>query len=238
MNFKSYDKELIDRIPIVDVGLAASILSDVFGVNSPVYLPYGVQRDLAYRGYQIPEDIRSGEIENYQIAVVEDEEADRMSQFGTPVLGSFTIKGGTYKVYDKRSGRLIDKEYADFEFPVATIVDFERPKNITKTPTIGSSGTVKEIFGFDDWRINIRGICLNDASRQAQQTAVEQQTALIQLNEIAGSLEIEKGKIFFEKYISRIVFENLRISAIQGKPGIIQYEIEAYSDEDILIIDV
>ncbi len=222
MNFGSYKEELLDRIPIVDVGMAVSLLGDLYGFNSPVYLPYGLQRDYEARGYKLPDGEVQGDVGRYQISVVDDEESDRLSMFGTPILGSFTIDGGTYKVYDKRSGRLVDKEFADFEFPVATIVDFSRPKNITKTPIVGSSGTVKEIFGFDDWQINIRGICLNDTSRQAQKTAEEQQAALIQLNEIAGSLGILKGKIFFEKYISRIVFEDLQISAVQGKSGVIQ----------------
>ena len=238
MDFRDYKQELTDRVPVIDVGLVVSLLGDAFGFNSPIYLPYGFQRDFVARGYKLPEGEVQGELGSYQVTLVDDQEADRMSMFGTPVLGSFTIEGGTYKVYDKRTGRLVDREYSDFEFPVATIVDFERSKDIVKTPTIGGSGSVKEIFGFNDWAINIRGVCLDDGSRSAQKTAKEQQNSLILLNEIAGSLGLARGKIFFEKQINRIVFERLSISAVQGKPGIIQFEIEASSDEDILIIDV
>jgi len=218
-------------VPNIDVGFVASMLSDVFGVNSPIYFPYILGSEFKPKEYKLPEDY-SG----YNPAL--DETYDRLSVFGTPVFGSFTIAGGTYKVFDKRSGKLIDKTFMEFEFPVATLIEFKRPKTISKTPTIGSAGSVKEIFGFEDWQISIKGICLNDPSRWGTVNASEQKLRLIELNEIAGSLEISQekaGKIFHEKGISRIVFEDLSIGAIQGKPNMIPFEITATSDEDILI---
>lgn len=212
-------------VPTIDVGFAVSLLGDVFGFNSPVYIPYSLKDKYAL------DDAR------YNISFVADNEADRLSQFGTPVLGTFTTYGGQYKVYDKRTGQLVDKEFGEFEFPAATIVDFGRSKNITKTPTIGSSGTVKEIYGFEDWKINIRGVCLNDNSRVAQKTVREQQLAMIALNEIADSVGILKGALFLDKRITRIVIENLTFTAVQGKPDIIQFEMECVSDEDFLIFD-
>ncbi|KAA6347158.1 hypothetical protein EZS27_005327 [termite gut metagenome] len=211
---------------LIDIGQAFQLMREVYGFPSPIYLPRLTKEDFVARGYRLPD------------VWLEEEEMDRLSRFGTPVVGSFTIQGRTYKMYDEASGRLIERSVPDFEFPVATIVDFERPKNIIKTPTIGSAGTVKEIFGFDDWKINIRGICLDDESRTAFKTAKEQQEVLIRLNMIAGSLELAEGKVFFEKSINSITIEKLTLSAVQGKPGIIQYEIEASSDEDILLIDV
>jgi len=209
--------------PIISIGTAVALLQDVFG--QPVYYIPGISNDAE-------PDM------SYNMSVASAEEYDRLSQFGTPVVGTFTIKGGNYKVYDKVSGKLVDKEYSDFEFPLATIVDFSRNKNIAKTPTIGSSGTVKEIFGFEDWKINIRGICLDDESRKSHKTAKEQLYYLIKLNAIADSIVISKGRIFFEKEINRIAIESLNITAVQGKPGMMQFEMECSSDEDFLIVDV
>ncbi len=211
---------------ILDIWYAVNLLGDVFGVESPVYLPYSLGERYALSDA------------DYKVEVVADEQYDRLSQFGTPIIGSFTVKGDTYKVYDKRTGMLEDKEYSSFEFPVASIVDFSRDKNVIVTPTIGSTGSVKEIFGLQDWRINIRGICMNDTSRKENVTAKEQQLALIALNEIAGALIIEKGSIFLDKQITKLVIESLSFTAIQGKPGLIQYEIQAISDEDFLIFDL
>jgi len=212
-----------DYNPIISIGTAVALLQDVFG--QPVYYIPGISNDAE-------PDM------SYNMSVASAEEYDRLSQFGTPVVGTFTIKGGNYKVYDKVSGKLVDKEYSDFEFPLATIVDFSRPKSITKTPTIGSSGTVKEIFGFEDAKISIRGICIDDPSRKSYKTAKEQQAALWALNEIADSLSILKGNIFLEKNITRFVMEDIQFSAVQGKPGMIQFEVPAVSDEDFLIMDI
>ncbi len=211
---------------ILDLGYAVSMLNDVFGINSPVYLPYSLGERYALSDA------------DYKVEVVADEQYDRLSQFGTPIIGSFTVKGDTYKVYDKHTGMLEDKEYSSFEFPVASIVDFSRDKNVITTPVIGGTGSVKEIFGLQDWRINIRGICMNDTSRKENVTAKEQQLALIALNEIADALIIEKGSIFLDKQITKFVIESLSFTAIQGKPGLIQYEIQAISDEDFLIFDL
>lgn len=224
--FSNIEKDVLRTVPTLDIGFAASLLVDAFGFNSPVYLPYTLKDRYALSDA------------HYNVEFVSDEQYDRLSQFGTPVMGLFSVRGGTYKVYDKRTGMLRDKEYDTFEFPVATIVDFGRDKDITKTPTIGSVGTVKEIFGLGDWNINIRGICLNDDSRVKQKTAKEQQAALIALNEIAGSLTIEKGSLFLDKQITRFVIESLSFTAVQGKPNVIRYEISAVSDEDFLIFDV
>jgi len=206
----------------------------VIGVDSVVNLLIEVFGQPVYR-------IAEGESHSvepiYNASFNADEKYTRYSQFDTPVVGNFTIKGGNFKVYDK-DGRLADKVLGYFEFPLATIVDFSRPKNITKTPTIGSGGTVKEIFGSDDWKINIRGLLLDDSSRLENKTVKEQLDMLRKLSDIAGSLEIYKGDIFFDKNISRIAIERLDITPVQGKPGLIQYEMECSSDEDFLIMGV
>lgn len=209
-------------IPVIGAVDAANLLAEVFG--QPVY--------------HISDSNEVFVADGYNVSVISPDEYDRLSQFGTPVVGSFIIKGGKYKVYDKVTGKLIDKEYSDFEFPLATIVDISRPKNMTKTPTIGANGTVKEIFGFEDAKISIRGICIDDSSRKSEITAKEQKLALWALNDIAGSLELLKGKLFFDLNITRIVMEDIQFSAVQGKPNMIQFEIPATSDEDILIMGV
>lgn len=223
-------------VPNIDVGFAASMLSDVFGVNSPIYFPYMPHRRFKVKDYEIPDkyngfypiDADPFDPSNY----------DRLSVFGTPVFGSFTIAGGSYKVYDRMNGQLVDKRYNEFEFPLATLIEFRRSKVITKTPTVGGAGSVKEIYGMDDWSISIKGICMDDPSRSNSRTAIGQKISIIALDEIAGSLEIDSmnaGSIFLEKNINRIVIEDVSIGAIQGKPNMIPFEITASSDEDILM---
>lgn len=186
--------------------------------------------------YIIPADKEAKQLlERYNVTSKAEGAYDRLSQFGTPILGTFwavpdDLPYLAYGINDK----LAEVQVSRFEFPVATIVEFSRPKNIVKEKTIGGKGSVKEIMGLDDWEISIRGIIVDDESRESQKTAKQQQYALDRLSEVAGAIKIE-GKIFAERYISHIVIETPRFSPVQGKPGLIQYEIQASSDEAFLL---
>ncbi len=208
---------------VLGIDNIANLLRDAFGVENAVYTP-----SILKNSETIPN------IQGFEL--VADETADRLSMFGTPVIGSFITAGGKYLYYHPKTGILESRKYTDFEFPVSTIVDFRKAKLIDKMPLQGG-GTVKEVFSTGDWELTIRGFCFNDPSRKGQKTAREQQQYLVALNEIAGAIEIKKGAIFLNKEITRLVIENLSFPAIQGKPNIIPFEITAVSDEDILLYD-
>lgn len=192
---------------------------------------------LFVKPYIIPGDTETAQrLGQYNVTVEADEDYDRLSQFGTPVIGSFWAVPDDlpYKVWSIQD-KLVDKQFDKFEFPIATVVEFMRQKNIVKSATIGGKGTVKEIMGLGDWEITIRGLLVNDESRTAQKTANQQQYALDKLNDIAGAIKVE-GKIFYRRDISHIVIESVNFSPVQGKPGLVQYEVKAYSDESFLLI--
>ena len=73
------------------------------------------------------------------------------------------------------------------------------PFECVKTNVLGANGTVKEIFGFDDWQIRIRMLCLNDNKYTARQYA----DILQDWFEIAGSINV-RGSIFSKKEIYNI----------------------------------
>ena len=50
--------------------------------------------------------------------------------------------------------------------------------NCSKTKVLGIHGTIKEVYGLDDWKINIRGFCIADKSREGYKTVAEQVNAL------------------------------------------------------------
>jgi hypothetical protein len=193
----------------------ANILNDVFGINSPVYLPATTGSDYEALPFQ-------------NVRVVTPDEAERMSSFGTPVMGSFMLEAGEYNSYD-REGRMIKLRMEDFVMPAATIADFTRDMVMTQTRTLGNTGTVKEIYGLDDWKINIRGICLNDSSTL---TAHEQADELVRWRNICDSIGV-LGGIFERKNIRRICIESLTVRPLQGKWNVIPFEITACSDEAI-----
>ena len=160
------------------------------------------------------------------------EEAERKSIYGTPVVFPMKFLGGQFKKYDDK-GRLVDTSLNDFWLPDATMADFSRAKNIIKTTTLGANGTVKEVYGFDDWDIRIRTLCL----RNKELTEREQEKKILEWFGVAGSIGIE-GYLFTKKNIKSIVLEDIDIKSVSGSPNVIPIEITAVSDEPIeLLID-
>ena len=140
-------------------------------------------------------------------------------------------EGGKYKAYEP-NGELREKEYSDLLMPLASMVDFDRPKKVTKT------GKFKELCEVDDWNITINGIILPDKENPVgQRTVAEQMDAIQKFHEIAGSIEVE-GQLFAQRHISRILPLNLSFKPVQGRPNMMQFSIDAISDEDLLLTDL
>lgn len=205
---------------MINTGLnIANLFAEVFGVSSPIYIPWGRKRP----GF---------DAEGYSgVKVASREEVEHRSWMGTPVLDSFVFDGSSYKQYSD-SGKLVDVAMNDFVIPAATIVDFSRDMNVSKTKVLGANGTVKEIYGLNDWNINIRGFCLTDNSRDAQKTYEEQAHALVAWRQVADSINVT-GELFRNKGIFAIVMENFQLSPVQGMPEIYSFSITASSDNPI-----
>ena len=200
--------------------IAGQLLGDVFGISSPIYIPWFNSRQPfkvvpGYEGVQLSEQ----------------ETSEVLSWMGTPVLGSFKLDGKAYKTYDNK-GKLITMEQNDFVMPFATVVEFNRAMNVTKTKTLGNKGTVKEIYGLDDWSISIRGICLTDENRNQQKTASEQYLEMCSWRDVCDTVNVT-GEIFNEKGIYGLVFDSFSLRPVQGKPDVMAFEIQATSDNPI-----
>ena len=237
-----YKPSILDKRPNIDVGYVGKLLSDVFGVESPVYVPWFLERTYKAPPYT---DVKEGTPANglaspYTSVEVlnRDVEYDNAPvRYGQKTFGAFWFLGGAYKTWDYK-GNLIDIELNDFLMPLATLVEFTRAKTVTKTPTLGGVGTVKEIYGFEDWSISISGIILpDDLNPLTQQTVAEQMEAMQLFHELAGCIDIQ-GQLFAQRNISRIVTESLKFSPVQGRPNMMQYSIEAVSDGDLILTEL
>lgn len=189
-----------------DIG---KIFKAAFGISSPIY----ITQPISYSG----------------VNVLAEEEAKQLSWLGTPIMFPIRFSPGSYKVYDM-FGRLVNRELSEFTLPAATLVEFSRAKNITRTEVLGNNGTVKEIFGFDDWHIRMRGVCLPEPNRTEQ----SQKEALLAWEQVAGAIDVD-GKLFSEKGITRMVITYVNFPQVQAKPKVIPFEIYAISDEPIEI---
>ena len=197
----------------------ANLFVEVFGVSAPIYIPYGrTLPGFAPEGWK-------------DVKVMSREEAERHSWMGTPVMDSFYMDGGSYKRYGE-NGNLVNYSMDDFLMPYATLVDFSRDMNMSKTKLLGAGGTVKELYGLNDWNITIRGFCLDDKGRDKQKTAEEQMQALVLWRELADSINVT-GDLFKNKGIYAIVMEQMQISPVQGYPDMYSFSIQAVSDKPI-----
>ena len=96
---------------------------------------------------------------------------------------------------------------------------------MSKTHISGRNGTIKEIYGLDDWQIRIRGLCLDTP----QESSRDQQKRLLEYENISESIGVI-GKLFNDKKIDRISIEEMDFKQLEGSPNIIPFEISALSD--------
>ncbi len=197
----------------------SQLFKAAFGINSPVYVidPIGKESKsaISYEGIQILPDYY---------------EAESKSWMGTPIIFAATLKGDSYQQYNS-TGEIVRVSLNDFELPPATMFSFRRAKNVTRTNLLGSNGTVKEIYGFDDWVIDVRGLALDEPNRSAQ----EQITELLKWERLADAVKIT-GKLFNQHQIDRIVIADWSDNVTQAKPGVIPFQFQMFSDEAIELI--
>lgn len=195
------------------------LFKTAFGA-SPVYItvPLGIPKPTKIEGFN--PNVKDEFVNEDQIL---------KSVYGTPIIYPVQFRGGDYPIYDWY-GKPKMKRYDDLWLPATTMLDFSRPKNIIKTNVLGVNGTVKEVFGFDDWQIRIRMLCLNDNRFKAREYADMIQDWF----EIAGGINVF-GSIFSKKEIYNIVIENIDIKSVTGSPDVIPIELSAVSNEPVEI---
>lgn len=198
----------------------ADLVRQVFGVNSPVYVPYGQDRVWSAGNYPdinfLPED-----------TVLE---TIPQSEFGTNVFGTITFERGNYNAYD-RAGKAIRQRFGEYTLPYSCITSFRRPSNIVKTEVLGSSGTVKEIYGKGDWEITIRGAAFNRRDGTGV-SAHEVINTLSKWAEVCDAIGVS-GSVFGGKGIDAIVINEFSVQPVVGQWDAIPFQIDAISDEAI-----
>lgn len=197
----------------------SQLMKLAFGGSSPVYLTFPIgkqrQRDIVYPSIEVKQS--------------ELKEAERLSRFGTPIIFPVQFEGGDYKEYDKNA-KIIKRNHESFWFPPATMVDFSQSKNLTRTDVLGGNGSVKEIFGFQDWSIRIRTLCITD-----ELTAREYEERIIQWSKVTQSIKVI-GELFGNKDVHNLVIEDIDIKSLEGSPNVIPIELSCSSDQPFELI--
>lgn len=185
----------------------------IFGINSPVFITEPLQKQqtdkIDFSGIQtLPEYYTQ----------------EATSWMGTPIIFQGKFDGGTYFKY-LEDGRLDTVQMAEFTLPPATMFAFRRAKNVTRTNVLGASGTVKEIYGFDDWIIDVRGLALDEPNRSAQ----EQINELLKWEQLADSINLS-GELFNSHGIFKGMINDWNDSLTQAKAGVVGFSFQLIGD--------
>lgn len=195
------------------------LVQQAFGIKSAFYIPASLTVDIGninagYLGIELKE-YNYGETET--------------SWMGTPILFPFKILGGQYEQYD-RDGKVVLKEIKEFKFPPVTFVDFSRSKIMEETPVGGGDSSVKEIYGFTDWYMKVRIMCLDE--QRGGFSAQQYKERILQLENLVDNIEIS-GSLFSEKGIDSVVIKDISIKDVEASPGVIPIELTMVSDKTI-----
>jgi len=220
----------------------SDIFQEVFGIGvNKIYMPPPVDNK--------PQGINDGsnvilndEASNMPklsysgIEVITDpEEAKIMSALGTPILFPITLKGSRYMQYNLK-GEVELKQFGDYRLPITAIADFRRPKIVGKTRAVAGDSTVKETYGFDDWKITIRGFFLKEENQpQGKITAYEQEAELLRWENLVDSVKVE-GFFFQMRNIHKMLIREVPVQMIRGNPKLKPFVIKAESDKPFELI--
>jgi hypothetical protein len=113
-------------------------------------------------------------------------------------------------------------------------------KTIVKTQVAGGDFTVKEIIGLDDYKVNIKGVCVREGNRFGGTNSLvapdypeEQLRDLVALYRRNEALDVRCQLLSYFN-ITRLVMEDISFPAMPGSQGFVAYEINAVSDESML----
>lgn len=206
----------------------ADLFQIAFGINTTIYSTVQASgqpsNSFNYSGIQVLPGFYGGGDKDYRI----NKKSDRTSWMGTPVIFGANFKRGSYPKF-KPNGELEQVILEDYFLPPATLFSFRRAKNVVRTNVLGGGGTVKEIFGFDDWIVDVKGLCLDEPDKSAQ----EQLKELTSWESLASSIEIS-GELFNALDITSVVISEFAHNVPQGQPGVVAFQMTFISDEDSL----
>jgi hypothetical protein len=201
----------------------AGLFMDAFGIKiGGIYRP-----EVSSNNANDPVGLFTG------VEIVQDiNDAYEMSALGTPILFPILFSEGNYKKYNDR-GEIVNKKMGDFRLPIASVISFRRDKIMGITRINGGNGTVKEIYGFDDWQVTINGFFIPDGSQpQGFKNPLEQEKELIKWDNLASSIEVF-GELFSVRKIKNLTIKGINIEPMRGKPNIRTFTINALSDSPI-----
>lgn len=199
----------------------SQILFQAFGSAGVLYNP-------SFEEGEVPEL-------NYDLEIATDEDLPSTpSSLGRPIVFPWSLKGGQYMTYNDK-GEVIQKTIEDFRMPAASLCVFTRAKIMRTTPVSGGRGTVKEMYGFDDWSITVKGVMVNESNHPQAKDVFAMRDKLLQFENLTDAIGVS-GDLFEAIGVSHVVINRINIPQLQGKPRMIPFEMNCISDQPIELL--
>ena len=168
----------------------------------------------------------SGRYTGVQVRV-DDIDIHRKTYLGTPIVYPVLFKGQQYRFF-KDNGEVGTLQLQDFELPAVTLSTFSRKKNLSETELAAGYGTVDELYGFGDWIIDIRGLCITEKSHPHAKTRLAQLKQLQQFEKIGEAIPVI-SKLYNNAGINAIVIKELMFDQLEGNPEVIPFRMSCKS---------
>jgi len=148
----------------------------------------------------------------------------------TSIVNTSLRKSNLSKISKYSKAVVFDPLYVNgVELPNCVFtIDYKN--NIVYTPLTGFNGSVKQLMGNDDYRINVLGICINETENVYPEDQIKQLKSIASfgksmevVNSILGMLDIHK-----------VVLESLRFIQKEGQQNALGYELQMVSDFDYI----
>ncbi|MFC4163999.1 DUF6046 domain-containing protein [Epilithonimonas zeae] len=143
-------------------------------------------------------------------------------------IGKDLLLGGRYFTTLK----VADKKGNQFVFPNEPLISLQRDKKIVETTTVGKErkGSVKEYISSEDYKISIKGVCVNENDWDSYPT--EQVRELKNMFDLSEALEVISNPFLELFEIRNMVLTDIKFDEMSGEAGMQRYSISAVSDQD------
>ena len=165
-----------------------------------------------------------------EIPAAEITESNVVSHFGTPIMFPITFNGGNYKKYN--NGLIETIEMDSYRLPATTLTDIRRAKIIRKTRVSGGTGSIKELYGLDDYMIRIRGLIIHENPDTFPEAELQR---IQEFGDLADSVSVSGG-LFDLLKIYQIDINEVAYQQLKGYPNVLPFFIRAESNEPIELI--
>ena len=192
-------------------------------------LAFGLAGDfITYPEAKVDESDNDAQLSFTGIEVVKKSDAEQLSYLGTPILFPVIFKGDYYNRYDA-DGAIEKHKVGDYRLPLTTLVDFRRAKIKRTTRVNGAKGTVKETYGFGDWKIRIRGLCMDEPKHPNNAVEfIDHHNRLIEFEELADTIGV-LGDLFEHKGINNIDIDEIEFKQVKGFPRLLAFSLTCES---------